>query len=61
MEMQGRQINFTEIKFGGGKTPSQELDPCTSLVAQWIRFLLPMQGTQVQSLVWEDPTGQWSN
>ena len=28
----------------------------TSLVAQWLRICLPMQGTQVQSLVWEDPT-----
>ena len=28
----------------------------TSLVAQWIRFRLPMQGTLVRSLLWEDPT-----
>ena len=28
----------------------------TSLVVQWLRIRLPMQGTQVQSLVWEDPT-----
>ena len=27
-----------------------------SLVAQWLRILLPMQGTRVQALVWEDPT-----
>ena len=27
----------------------------TSLVVQWLRILLSMQGTQVQSLVWEDP------
>ena len=27
-----------------------------SLVAQWLRNLLPVQGTQVQTLVWEDPT-----
>ena len=26
-----------------------------SLVAQWLRICLPMQGTQVQSLVREDP------
>ena len=24
-------------------------------MAQWLRICLPMQGTQVQSLVWEDP------
>ena len=28
----------------------------TSLVAQWLRIRLPMQGTQVQALVWDDPT-----
>ena len=28
----------------------------TSLVAQWLRICLSMQGTWVQSLVWEDPT-----
>ena len=27
-----------------------------SLVAQWLRICLPMQGTQVRVLVWEDPT-----
>ena len=27
-----------------------------SLVAQWLRFHLPMQGTQVRALVREDPT-----
>ena len=28
----------------------------TSLVAQWLRIHLPMQGTQVQALAQEDPT-----
>ena len=28
----------------------------TSLVAQWLRIHLPMQGTQVRALVREDPT-----
>ena len=27
-----------------------------SLVAQWLKIFLPMQGTRVQALVWEDPT-----
>ena len=27
-----------------------------SLVAQWLRVCLSMQGTRVQALVWEDPT-----
>ena len=28
----------------------------TSLAVQWLRIHLPMQGTWVQSLAWEDPT-----
>ena len=27
-----------------------------SLVAQWLRVCLPMQGTRVRALVWEEPT-----
>ena len=27
-----------------------------SLVVQWLRICLLMQGTQVRALVWEDPT-----
>ena len=30
--------------------------PGTSLVAQWLRIRLPMQGTRVRALVREDPT-----
>ena len=30
----------------------------TSLVVQWLRIRLPIQGTQVRSLVQEDPTGR---
>ena len=29
----------------------------TSLVAQWLRICLPIQGTRVRALVREDPTG----
>ena len=32
-----------------------------SLVAQWLRTCLSMQGTRVRALVWEDPTWPWSN
>ena len=28
----------------------------TSVVAKWLRICLPMQGTRVRALVWEDPT-----
>ncbi|XP_057382114.1 acetoacetyl-CoA synthetase isoform X2 [Balaenoptera acutorostrata] len=34
----------------------KELLRGTSLVAQWLRIRLPMQGTRVRALVWEDPT-----
>ena len=34
----------------------QEQQGPTSLVAQWLRILLPMQGTRVRALVPEDPT-----
>ena len=27
-----------------------------SLLVQWLRICLPMQGTQARALVWEDPT-----
>ena len=30
--------------------------PWASLVAQWLRLCLLMQGTRVRALVWEDPT-----
>ena len=32
------------------------LSSWASLVAQWLRICLPMQGTRVRALVWEDPT-----
>ena len=35
---------------------SRNIQFAASLVVQWLRICLPMKGTQVQSLVWEDPT-----
>ena len=32
-----------------------------SPVAQWLRICLPMQGTRVRALVWEDPIMPRSN
>ena len=34
----------------------QEQRDWASLVAQWLRICLLMQGTRVRALVWEDPT-----
>ena len=43
-----------------GKSPQTNFKYKTiqgaSLVAQWLRICLLMQGTRVQALVWEDPT-----
>ena len=38
------------------ETYPQKVDCGTSLVVQWLRICLPMQGTWIQSLVWEDST-----
>ena len=44
----------------GGDFPGgvvvKNLPAGASLVAQWLRICLPMQGTRVRALVWEDPT-----
>ena len=39
-----------------GKMFFKMVDVGASLVAQWLRICLPMQGTRVRALVWEDPT-----
>ena len=41
-----KRVNFTIYKLGSR----------ASLVLQWLRIRLPMQGTRVRALVWEDPT-----
>ena len=38
------------------ETVLKEVKEGASLVAQWLRICLPMQGTRVRALVWEDPT-----
>ena len=43
-------------KFKQTKTLTNKRKKPTSLVLQWLRIRLPMQRTQVWSLVWEDPT-----
>ena len=39
-----------------GIPPSLKINLWASLVARWLRVCLPMQGTRVRALVWEDPT-----
>ena len=50
------QYNWLRTKGEGSATWTVRKITGTSLVAQWLRIRLPMQGTWVQSLVWEDPT-----
>ena len=38
------------------KTEKRNPEAGASLMVQWLRIHLPMQGTQVQALVWEDST-----
>ena len=44
-----------------GETLAKDLKDRASLVAQWLRICLPMQGTRVRALVWEDPTCRGAN
>ena len=43
--------NIGAVEFWGESSRKR-----ASLVAQWLRIRLPMQGTRVQALVPEDPT-----
>ena len=40
------------------KVSIKNLSKGASLVAQWLRICLPMQGTRVRALVWEDPASR---
>ena len=46
--------NNTYIKYYGFTVLKNRCG--ASLVAQWLRICLLMQGTRVRALVWEDPT-----
>ena len=47
---------LTQHKKQKKKNPSNKSCLGTSLVVQWLRICLPMQGTRVRALVQEDPT-----
>ena len=55
-----RQIPYDVTYMWNLKNSTNELiyktETRASLVAQWLRVCLPMQGTRVRALVWEDPT-----
>ena len=50
------KLDFIKIKIFCFKQHYKESETGTSLVAQWLRIHLPMQGTRVWSLGREDPT-----
>ena len=49
-DLEDRMMEFTAME------KNKEKRMRASLVAQWLRICLPMQGTRVRALVWEDPT-----
>ena len=49
-DLEDRTVEFTAVE------QNKEKRMRASLVAQWLRIYLPMQGTRVQALGWEDPT-----
>ena len=60
-----KKMGTGDLQDGGGVKRGDRLPPHkyikntstgASLVAQWLRICLPMQGTRVRALVWEDPT-----
>ena len=48
--------NHMIISIDAEKASDKIQHPGASLVAQWLRICLLMQGTRVRALVWEDPT-----
>ena len=57
-KVQDWQTLLPEKFQGPSRHKNSQLRICqgASLVVQWLRICLPMQGIQVRALVWEDPT-----
>ncbi|KAJ8791936.1 hypothetical protein J1605_004161 [Eschrichtius robustus] len=54
--MRANEFNSWESGIKGLRSKLLKGKTGASLVAQWLRICLPMQGTRVRALVWEDPT-----
>ena len=63
----GEVFPVREVTFSNKDSQNNQKDPLqdygieTSLLVQWLRICLPMQGTQVQPLVQEDSTYHGGN
>ena len=51
-----QDVSYSEDKILRKKLHKEVGNFRASLVAQWLRIRLPMQGTRVRALVQEDPT-----
>ncbi|KAJ8786651.1 hypothetical protein J1605_006140 [Eschrichtius robustus] len=51
-----REPQLLSLRVWSLGSATREAATVASLVAQWLRICLPMQGTWVRALVWEDPT-----
>ena len=49
-------VNYLLGTFLGPNLKEKKTKQGASLVAQWLRICLLMQGTRVRALAWEDPT-----
>ena len=54
-DLEDRMVAFTAAEKNKEKRMKRNEDRA-SLLAQWLRICLPVQGTRVRALVWEDPT-----
>ena len=50
------QSKHEAVAINKDKAPALKKISRTSLVVQWLRICLPMQGTRVRALAWEDLT-----
>ena len=55
-ELEDKMVEITVEEQNKEKRMKRIEDTWASLVAQWLRICLPMQGTRVRALIWEDPT-----
>ena len=54
----GQEAHYTPAALKRIKRPLERGNLRTSLVVQWLRIHLPIQGTQVPSLLWKDSTSR---